>query len=83
MLLATPPQDQFTQFPNQIHNIQKSTIPFVQNQFQNQTTPTSNMILNAHNLAVTPSTQNNQPFMFRPPRTTIQPSSLETIFFLL
>ena len=27
--VLTPLQDQFTQFPNQIHNIQKSTIPFV------------------------------------------------------
>ena len=27
--VLTLPQDQFTQFPNQIHNIQKSTIPFV------------------------------------------------------
>ena len=52
----------------------------MQNRFQYQTTPTSNMILNAHNSAITPSPQNNQPFMFRPPRTTIQPSNLENIF---
>ena len=80
--VITPLQDLITQFPNQIvHNIQKAAIPFVQNRFQYQTIPTLNMILKAHNSAITPSPQNNQPFMFRPSRTTIQPSNLETIFF--
>ena len=41
------------------------------------------MILNTHNSAVTSSPQNNQSFMSRPPRITIQPSNLETIFFSL
>ena len=81
MHVLTPPQDQFTQFPQQKHNIQKSTIPFVQNRSQYQTIPTSNMILNLHNSAVTPSPQNNQPVMFSgPPRTTIQPSDLGLCF---